>query len=151
MASLLGTAEIMANSKNTWHGTLMLVGQPAEETLSGAEGMIRDGVFTRFPKPDVAVALHVSNDFGPAGMVAITPGVYKTSWDAVRITIYGKGGISAFPHRTVDPIVIAARTILALQTIVSREVKPGEMAIVTVGYIRGGRRTTASQMRPRWV
>jgi amidohydrolase len=116
----------------------MLVGQPAEETLSGAEGMIRDGVFTRFPKPDVAVALHVSNDFGQAGMVAITPGVYKTSKDAVRITIYGKGGHSAFPHRAVDPIVIAARTILALQTIVSREVKPGEVSIVTVGYIRAG-------------
>ncbi len=137
MAAILGTAEIMATSKNTWHGTLMLIGQPAEETIGGAEGMIRDGLFTRFPKPDVAVALHVGNEL-PAGMVSITPGIYNTNSDSVRITIYGKGGHGSAPHTTVDPIVIAARTILALQTIVSREVKPGEMAVVTVGYIQAG-------------
>jgi len=137
MASLIGTAEIMARSKNTWHGTLMLIGQPAEETIGGAEGMIRDGLFTRFPKPDVAVALHVVNEV-PAGMVTITPGTFDTNSDSVRITIYGKGGHGARPNATVDPIVIAARTILALQTIVSREVKPGEMAVVTVGYIQAG-------------
>jgi|SRR5579864_518168 len=137
MAAILGTAEIMAHSKNTWHGTLMLIGQPAEEGFGGAKVMINDGVFTRFPKPDVAVALHVGNTF-PAGVVAITPGVYNTNSDSVRITIYGKGGHGASPNTTIDPIVIAARTILALQAIVSREVKPGEMAIVTVGYIRAG-------------
>jgi amidohydrolase len=137
MASLLGTAEIMARSKNTWHGTLMLIGQPAEETISGAEAMLKDGLFTRFPKPDVAVALHVGN-IGPAGIVGITPGVYNTNADSLRITIYGKGGHGAMPNTTVDPIVIAARTILALQTIVSREVKPGEMGVVTVGYIHAG-------------
>jgi len=137
MAAVLGTAEIMAHSKNTWHGTLMLIGQPAEEGFGGAKIMIDDGLFTRFPKPDVAVALHVSNTF-PAGVVGITPGVYNTNADSIRITIYGKGGHGASPHTTVDPIVIAARTILALQTIVSREVKPGEMAVVTVGYIQAG-------------
>jgi hippurate hydrolase len=137
MASLLGTAEIMAHTKNTWHGTLMLIGQPAEETIGGAEGMLRDGLFTRFPKPDVAVALHVGNEL-PAGTVSITPGIYNTNSDSIRITIYGKGGHGAAPHTTVDPIVIAARTIVALQTIVSREVKPGEMAVVTVGYIQAG-------------
>src|SRR5579871_4441818 len=137
MAAILGTAEIMARSKNTWHGTLMLIGQPAEETISGAEGMIRDGLFTRFPKPDVAVALHVGNEM-PAGMASITPGVYNTNSDSIRITIYGKGGHGSAPHTAIDPIVIAARTILALQTIVSREVKPGEMAVVTVGYIQAG-------------
>src|SRR5580704_15025289 len=137
MAAILGTAEIMARSKSTWHGTLMLIGQPAEETIGGAEGMIRDGLFTRFPKPDAAVALHVGNNF-PAGTVAITPGVYNTNSDSIRITIFGKGGHGAQPHTAVDPIVIAARTILALQTIASREVKPGEMAVVTVGYIRAG-------------
>jgi hippurate hydrolase len=137
MASIFGTAEIMARSKNTWHGTLMLIGQPAEETIGGAEGMLRDGLFTRFPKPDVAVALHVGNEL-PAGVVSITPGIYNTNSDSVRITIYGKGGHGAAPHTTVDPIVIAARTIVALQTIVSREVKPGEMAVVTVGYIQAG-------------
>src|ERR1700722_14251770 len=137
MAAILGTAEIMAHSKNTWHGTLMLIGQPAEETIGGAEGMLRDGLFTRFAKPDVAVALHVGNEL-PAGMASITSGVYNTNSDSVRITIYGKGGHGSAPHTAIDPIVIAARTILALQTIVSREVKPGEMAIVTVGYMQAG-------------
>ena len=137
MAALLGTAEIMAQSKNTWHGTLMLVGQPAEETIGGAEGMIKDGLFTRYPKPDVAVAMHVGNLL-PAGTVGITPGIYDTNSDSIRITIYGKGGHGSSPHTAVDPIVIAARTILALQTIDSREVKPGEVAVVTVGYIHAG-------------
>jgi amidohydrolase len=137
MAAILGTAEIMAHSKNTWHGTLMLIGQPAEETIGGADGMIRDGLFTRFPKPDAAVALHVGNEL-PAGMAAITSGIYNTNSDSIRITIYGKGGHGSAPHTAIDPIVIAARTILALQTIVSREVKPGEMAVVTVGYIQAG-------------
>jgi len=127
----------MSQSKNTWHGTLILIGQPAEETIGGAEGMIRAGLFTRFPKPDAIVALHVGNNF-PAGVVAITPGTYNTNSDSVRITIYGKGGHGAMPETTIDPIVIAARTILALQTIASREVKPGELAIVTVGYIHAG-------------
>jgi hippurate hydrolase len=137
MASLLGTAAIMAHSKGAWHGTLMLVGQPAEETISGAKEMIKDGLFTRFPKPDVAVALHVGNLL-PAGKVGITPGIFDTNADSLRITIYGKGGHGSAPHTAVDPIVIAARTILALQTIPSREVKPGEMAVVTVGYIHAG-------------
>lgn len=137
MAALLGTAEVMAREKSNWHGTLMLIGQPAEETITGAAAMIRDGLFTRFPKPDVAVALHVDN-LRPAGMVAITPGIYNTNADSVRITIYGKGGHGATPQATIDPIVIAARTILDLQTIVSREVKPGEMAVLTIGYVRAG-------------
>jgi amidohydrolase len=137
MAAILGTAEIMARDKKTWHGTLMLIGQPAEETITGADAMVRDGLFTRFPKPDVAVALHVGNDL-PAGMAAITPGVYNTNADSVHITIYGKGGHGAMPNTAIDPIVIAARTILSLQTIVSREVRPGEMAVVTVGYIQAG-------------
>jgi len=137
MASLVATAAIMAHSKDTWHGTLMLIGQPAEEAIGGAGAMIKDGLFQRFPKPDVAVALHVGNNL-PAGEVGITPGIYNTSADSVRITIYGKGGHGASPNTTVDPVVIAARTILALQTIASREVKPGEMAVVTVGYIHAG-------------
>ena len=137
MAVLLGTAEVLARSQNTWHGTLMLVGQPAEEGFGGAKVMIDTGLFSRFPKPEVAVALHVGNIF-PAGVVGIAPGVYNTNSDSIRITINGKGGHGALPNTTVDPIVIAARTILALQTIVSREVKPGEMAVVTVGYILAG-------------
>jgi hippurate hydrolase len=137
MASLLGTAEIMARSKNTWHGTLMLIGQPAEETISGAKWMIDDGFLKRFPKPDVAVALHVHNSL-PAGMVGIAPGIHDANADSIRITIYGKGGHGSAPHTAIDPIVIAAQTILALQTIPSREVKPGDLAVVTVGYIHAG-------------
>lgn len=137
MASIAGTGAIMAQSRTTWHGTLMLIGQPAEETIGGAEGMIKDGLLTRFPRPDVAVALHVGNEL-PAGKVGVVPGIYDTNSDSLRITIYGKGGHGSAPHTAIDPIVIAARTILALQTIPSREVKPGEMAVITVGYIRAG-------------
>jgi amidohydrolase len=137
MASLAGTAEIMVHHRDTWHGTLMLIGQPAEETIGGAEGMIKDGLFTRFPKPDFAVALHVSNSL-PAGEVGITPGIFDTSADSLRIIIHGKGGHGSAPHTTIDPIVIAARTILALQTIPSREIKPGEFAVITVGYVHAG-------------
>jgi amidohydrolase len=137
MASLVGTATIMAHSKDSWHGTLMLIGQPAEETISGAKAMLDDGFMSRFPRPDVAVALHVFNLL-PAGTVGITPGVMNNNADSLRITIYGKGGHGSAPHTAIDPIVIAARTILALQTIASREVKPGEMAVVTVGYIQAG-------------
>ena len=137
MASLLGTATIMAHNKDSWHGTLMLIGQPAEETITGAPAMIKDGLFTRFPKPDVAIALHVGNNF-PAGEVGAAPGYRYSAADSLRVTIYGKGGHGAMPENTIDPIVIAARTVLALQTIVSREVRPGDAAVVTVGYIRAG-------------
>jgi amidohydrolase len=137
MASLLGTATIMAHSKDTWHGTLMLLGQPAEETISGAKAMIDDGLFQKFPKPDVAVALHVGNNL-PAGEIGITPGIFDANADSLRITIYGKGGHGSAPHTAIDPIVIAAKTVLSLQTIASREVKPGEMIVVTVGYVNAG-------------
>ncbi len=139
MAAFLGAAEIMVHSKNTWHGTLMLIGQPAEEGVSGARAMLEDGLLQRFPKPDVGIALHVANAL-PAGQVGITPGIYNTNSDAMRVTIYGKGGHGSAPHTTVDPIVIAARTILTLQTINAREVKPGEVAVLTVGYIHSGER-----------
>ena len=137
MAAILGTAEIMAHSKDGWHGTLMVIGQPAEETIGGAKAMLEDGFLKKFPKPDVAVAMHVGNTL-VAGQVGIVPGIYNTNADSLRITIYGKGGHGSAPHTAIDPIVIAARTILALQTIASREVKPGSMAVVTVGYIQAG-------------
>ena len=137
MASMFGTAAIMAHTRNTWRGTLILIGQPAEETISGARAMVEDGMMTRFPKPDIALALHVGNQL-PAGQVGVGPGYRFSNADSLRITIYGKGGHGSMPNTTVDPIVIAARTIVALQTIVSREVKPGEVAVVTVGYIQAG-------------
>ncbi len=137
MGALVGTAAIMAHSRDSWHGTLILIGQPAEETISGARAMIRDGLFTRFPRPDQVLALHVGNEL-PAGKVGITSGIYDSNSDSLRITIFGKGGHGSAPHTAVDPIVIAARTIVSLQTIVAREVKPGEFAVITVGYINAG-------------
>jgi len=137
MSALVATAAVMAHSRNSWQGTLMLVGQPAEETISGASAMVRDGLFTRFPRPDDVLALHVTNAL-PAGTVGVASGIYDSNADSLRVTIFGKGGHGSEPDTTIDPIVIAARTVLALQTITAREVKPGEFAVVTVGYINAG-------------
>ena len=137
MSALVATASIMAQRRDAWHGTLVLIGQPAEETISGAEKMVKDGLFTRFPRPDALLALHVMNDL-PAGQVGVVEGAYSSNADSLRITVYGKGGHGSAPHTTVDPIVIAARTVVSLQTIVAREVKPGEFAVVTVGYVNAG-------------
>ncbi|HEV7522226.1 MAG TPA: amidohydrolase [Candidatus Angelobacter sp.] len=137
MAALFGTASIMAHSKESWYGTLMLIGQPAEETITGADKMLKDGLFTRFPKPDVGIAMHDTNGL-PIGKVGITPGYAKANADSVRITVYGKGGHGAQPHTTVDPILIAARIVVTVQSIVSREIKPGDAAVITIGYIQAG-------------
>lgn len=137
MSALVATAAIMAHDRSAWHGTLMLIGQPAEETITGAKAMVNDGLFTRFPRPDEVLALHVGNG-QPAGQVGVVSGIYDSNADSIRITIFGKGGHGSAPHTAVDPIVTAARTILALQTIVAREVKPGEFAVVTVGYVNAG-------------
>ena len=137
MSSLFGTATIMAHSKDTWHGTLMLIAQPAEETITGAKKMVDDGLFTRFPKPDIGVALHDSNSL-PAGKVSVTPGYAKAAADSLRVTVYGKGGHGAFPEKTIDPVLIAARIAVTLQSIISREIHPGDAAVITVGYIQAG-------------
>jgi len=137
MTALTGAAALLNRLKDRWHGTLVLVAQPAEETVGGARAMIADGLFTRFPKPDFAPALH---DIGnvPAGKIAWSEGYAFANVDSVDITIYGKGGHGARPNTTVDPIVIAARTILALQTIISREKDPMEPGVITVGSIHAG-------------
>jgi amidohydrolase len=137
MAALFGTASIMAHSKESWHGTLMLIGQPAEETITGADKMLKDGLFTRFPKPDIGIAMHDTNGL-PFGKVGITPGYAKANADSVRITVFGKGGHGAQPHTTVDPVLIAARIAVTVQSIVSREIKPGDAAVITIGYIQAG-------------
>jgi len=137
MASLIGTAQLMAQTRKTWHGTLAILGQPAEETIAGAKHMIEDGLMTRFPKPDAIVALHVGNNL-PAGKVGITPGYMSSNADSIRITIFGKGGHGAAPQTTIDPIVLGAKIALAMQTITSGEVKPGEAAVITVGYFQAG-------------
>ena len=139
MASWLGTARILASNKNRWSGTLMMVGQPAEEVGLGARAMLQAGLFTQFPRPDFALAIHDAAEL-PAGKIGYTPGYGWANSDGVDITIFGKGGHGARPETTVDPIVIAARTVLALQTIVSRENSPMDPAVVTVGSIHGGTR-----------
>jgi hippurate hydrolase len=137
MAALVATADWMAGSRTQWHGTLLLIAQPAEERIVGAEAMMKDGLYTRFPKPEYAIAVHDTEGL-PAGTAGYTPGFSFTSADSVDIVIHGRGGHGSSPQRAVDPVVIAARTILALQTIVSREVRPGEHAVITVGNVQAG-------------
>ena len=137
MAAWTGTAAWMAGHRHLWKGTLMLVGQPAEETVSGAAAMLKDGLFTRFPKPDFVLGLH-DDDTLPAGTIGYHAGFFRASMAAPVITIAGRGGHGAVPQNTVDPIVIAARTIMSLQTIVARENNPLEPLVVTIGSIHGG-------------
>jgi hippurate hydrolase len=137
MTSWIGAATLLSRAKDRWRGTLVMVGQPAEEKGGGARRMLEDGLFTRFPKPDFAFAIHDSAE-APSGKVEFISGYAFANVDSVDITIYGKGGHGAYPHTTVDPIVIAARTVLALQTIVGRENNPLDPGVVTVGSIHGG-------------
>jgi amidohydrolase len=137
MTSFLGSARLLAGMRDDWSGTLVMIGQPAEEHGAGARAMLRDGLFERFPRPDAAIALHVKDGL-PAGKVGPREGYMLASADSVDITLYGSGGHGAMPHLTKDPVVLAAQTILALQTIISREVDPLEPAVVTVGSIDAG-------------
>src|SRR5437588_805533 len=137
IACLVGTARVLAQLKEQWHGTLVLIGQPAEERGSGARAMLADGLFKRFPIPDYCLALHDDAEL-PAGTIGYIPGYALANVDSVNVTIHGVGGHGAYPHKTRDPIVLAAQIIIGLQTIVSREVQPGEPAVVTVGSIHGG-------------
>ena len=136
MSSWFGTAKLMAANKDRWKGTLILIGQPAEELVTGASAMLKDGLFTRFPKPDFALAVH--DDPLPAGQVGFTSGYTMASSDTAEITIFGRGGHGAQPQNAIDPIVIGARTVVALQTIVAREINPLDPAVITVGSFHGG-------------
>ena len=137
MSAWMGTATLLSKARDQWRGTLVLIGQPGEETVGGASAMLKDALYTRFPRPDYVIAVHDDAEL-PAGTVGITPGYAYANVDSVDITIYGKGGHGAMPQKTVDPIVIAARTVLSLQTIVSRELNPSDPAVITVGSIHGG-------------
>ena len=137
MTNLVGVARYLAAHKDAWQGTLMLIGQPAEERGAGAKAMLDDGLFRRFPRPDFAIALHVDASL-ETGKVGYRTGYSLANVDSVDIKIHGRGGHGAYPHATIDPIVIAARLVLDLQTIVSREVKPIEPSVITVGSIHGG-------------
>lgn len=139
MTSLLGTAKMLAQLKDQWRGSLVLIGQPAEETIDGARAMLKDGLYDRFPKPDFAIALHDSPDFA-AGTVGYTPGYSLASSTNVDIKIRGVGGHGSRPESAKDPVVVAAQVVLALQTIVSRENSPLDPAVISVGSIHGGTR-----------
>lgn len=137
MAAWAGTARLMAEHRDRWRGTLVMVGQPAEEGSSGAAAMLKDGLFTRFPRPDFALSLH-DDDTMPSGTIGYHPGFFRAMSDAVTITVYGRGGHSAMPHNTIDPIVLASRIVVSLQTVVARENNPVDPVVVTVGSIHGG-------------
>jgi len=137
MACLIGTARALSQLRDQWSGTLVVIGQPAEERVVGARLMLRAGLFSRFPKPDRALALHCASDL-PSGSVGIVEGYALANVDTMDIVVRGVGSHGSMPHLGRDPIVLASQIVLALQTIVSREVKPGDPAVVTVGSIHGG-------------
>ncbi|MBS0297710.1 MAG: amidohydrolase [Proteobacteria bacterium] len=136
MAVWVGTARALAANRDRWHGTVMFIGQPAEETFGGASGMIKDGLFTRFPKPNVGFALHSSS--GAYNRVYWKPGVESSNADSFEITFHGKGGHGATPQVTIDPILMASRFVVDVQSVVSREKDPLQAGVITVGAIQGG-------------
>ena len=139
MTSFLGTAKMLTELKDRWSGTLVLLGQPAEETGDGAMAMLRDDLYTKIPKPDFAIALHDKPEL-ETGKVGYTPGYAMASATSIDIKIRGVGGHGSMPEATKDPVVVAAQVVMALQTIVSRENSPLDPAVVTVGSIHGGTR-----------
>ncbi len=137
MSCLLGTAQWLSGHRQKWSGTVVLIGQPAEERVEGARAMLKDGLYTKFPKPSAALALHVAHDL-PVGSVGYIAGPSFASSTSVDITVKGRGGHGAMPHNANDPIVQAAMLVVDLQTIVSRQVSPIDAGVVTVGSIHGG-------------
>lgn len=137
MTVAMGTASEMVANKDLWSGTLIVILQPGEEVSQGAIAMLEDGLFTKFPRPDYNLALHVNSSL-QAGKVGVVPGFALANVDSVDVTVRGIGGHGAYPNTTKDPIVLAAQLVLAFQTIVSREIAPQEPAVVTVGSIHGG-------------
>lgn len=137
MAAWIGTLRNLAAMKDKWKGTVVMIGQPAEERGMGARMMLEDGLFTRFPRPQYALAFHDSASL-PAGVIGVTSGYALANVDSVDLVVRGVGGHGAYPHTTRDPVVLAARIVTALQTLVSREIDPQQPAVVTVGSIHGG-------------
>ena len=137
ITSLVGTARQMMARKDGWSGTLVLVAQPAEEKISGARNMIEDGLYERFPKPDYALAFHVSSEM-PTGKLAVKGGPVYSSSDSVDIYVKGVGAHGASPHRGVDPILVGSQIVVSLQSLVSRTISPLDAGVVTVGAFHGG-------------
>ena len=137
MAAFIGTARALQRLKEQWHGTVMFVAQPAEETVSGARALLKGGLYNRFGKPNFALGYH-DNAQMPTGHIGVCQGYTYASVDSVDITVRGSGGHGAYPHKTKDPIVLSAEIINTLQTIASREINPVDPIVVTVGSIHGG-------------
>jgi hippurate hydrolase len=133
---LIGAATLFAQAQDAWHGTLMAVFQPAEETGTGAQAMVNDGLLTRFPKPDVILAQHLMK--GPAGAIGWRTGVVTSAGDSFEVRLFGRGAHGSMPEASIDPVVMAAATVMRLQTIVSREVGANDAAVVTVGALQAG-------------
>lgn len=136
MASWVGAAQALLAMKDQWSGTLMFIAQPSEETVGGARAMLEDGLFTRFPKPDYGFGLHVGPL--PAGQVAYKPGVVSSNSDSLEVLFKGRGGHGAMPSLTIDPVMMAARFVVDVQSVISREKDPTAFGIVTVGAIQAG-------------
>jgi hippurate hydrolase len=136
VTALLGAAQLLADGAEHWGGTVIALFQPAEETSDGAQSMVDDGLAQLLPKVDVALAQHVLP--APAGVVGTRPGSVLSAADSMRITVYGRGAHGSMPQAAVDPVVLAAMIVVRLQTVVSREVAPGESAVLTVGSIQAG-------------
>ena len=137
MTSFLGTAAMLAGRQDDWSGTLVMIGQPAEERGAGARAMLAGGLYERFPRPEVVLGLHTNASLA-AGRVGLVPGYALANVDSVDITVRGAGGHGAYPHTTKDPVTLAALLVINLQTIVSRQVSPLDPAVITVGSIHGG-------------
>ncbi|MEM8771791.1 MAG: amidohydrolase [Pseudomonadota bacterium] len=137
ITSLVGTARQMAARKDKWSGTLVLIGQPAEERISGARAMMEDGLYRRFPKPDFALAFHTSAN-QPTGTIDVPLGIRASSSDSVDIIVHGVGAHGASPHKGVDPVLVASQIVVSLQSVVSRTIAPQDAGVITVGAIHGG-------------
>jgi len=137
ITALVGTARQMAERRDQWSGTLILIGQPAEERISGARAMLEDGLYERFPKPEYALAFHVSAST-ESGKIVIPLDVVASSSDSVDIIVHGIGAHGASPHRGIDPVLVASQIVVTLQSVVSRTIPPLESGVITVGAIHGG-------------
>ena len=137
VTSLVGTTKMLMDNRDKWSGTVMLVGQPAEEIINGAKAMLDDGLYERFGVPDYALGLHVSSGI-PSGAISIRDGIMYSSVDSVDIQVRGIGGHGAYPQQTVDPIYVASQLVIALQGIISRQINPFSPAVITVGSFQGG-------------
>ena len=137
ITAMVGAAKLLAERKDQWSGTLVLIGQPAEERINGAKRMLDDGLYERFPKPDYALAFHVSAG-QPSGTIDVPPSITASSSDSVDIAVYGVGAHGAAPHKGIDPVLVAAQIVVSLQSVVSRNIAPLKPGVITVGAIHGG-------------